>query len=56
MRTEDELDATSNHDSKRDKQANTSGKTPVVFIHGLWLLPNCWDRWAKVFKDAGYSN
>ena len=22
--------------------ANASGNTPVVFIHGLWLLPGSW--------------
>ena len=26
----------------------------MVFIHGLWLLPSSWDRWAKVFEDNGY--
>ncbi len=36
-------------------EANASGKTPVVFIHGLWLLPNSWDRWAAVFAEAGYA-
>jgi pimeloyl-ACP methyl ester carboxylesterase len=36
-------------------QANTSGRTPVVFIHGLWLLPSSWDRWAEVFEQAGYA-
>jgi len=36
-------------------QANSSGKTPVVFIHGLWLLPSSWDRWAEVFQAAGYA-
>ena len=30
-------------------KANTSGKTPVVFVHGLWLLATSWDRWAKAF-------
>ena len=35
--------------------ANASGKTPVVFIHGLWLLPSSWDRWAEVFEEAGYT-
>ena len=34
--------------------ANASGRTPVVFIHGLWLLPSSWDRWADVFNEAGY--
>jgi non-heme chloroperoxidase len=37
------------------KGANTSGRTPVVFIHGLWLLPSSWDRWAAVFEEAGYA-
>lgn len=35
--------------------ANQSGSRPVVFIHGLWLLPSSWDRWAQVFADAGYA-
>src|ERR1700710_1778602 len=35
--------------------ANATGKTPVVFIHGLWLLPSSWDRWAAVFEEAGYT-
>ena len=37
------------------EQANASGKTPVVFIHGLWLLPSSWDRWAQLFEEAGYA-
>ena len=35
--------------------ANASGRTPVVFIHGLWLLSQSWDRWAAVFEQAGYA-
>ena len=34
--------------------ANASGNTPVVFIHGLWLLPSSWDNWAGFFKKAGH--
>src|SRR6185312_14673800 len=34
--------------------ANSSGKQPVVFIHGLWLLPSSWDNWVGVFEEAGY--
>ena len=34
---------------------NATGKVPVVFIHGLWLLPSSWDRWAEVFEAAGYA-
>ena len=40
---------------KQVDRANKSGKTPVVFVHGLWLLPSSWDRWAKLFEAAGYS-
>jgi non-heme chloroperoxidase len=36
-------------------RANASGRTPVVFIHGLWLLPSSWDRWEAVFEEAGYT-
>jgi pimeloyl-ACP methyl ester carboxylesterase len=35
--------------------ANASGNTPVVFIHGLWLLPSSWNAWADFFKQAGYA-
>jgi non-heme chloroperoxidase len=35
--------------------ANRSGLRPVVFVHGLWLLPSSWDRWATVFAEAGYA-
>jgi pimeloyl-ACP methyl ester carboxylesterase len=34
--------------------ANASGRTPVVFIHGLWALPSVWDRWIAAFEEAGY--
>jgi non-heme chloroperoxidase len=37
------------------ERANASGATPVVFIHGLWLLPSSWDRWANLFEQAGYA-
>jgi len=36
-------------------RANATDRTPVVFIHGLWLLPSSWDRWAAVFEEAGYT-
>jgi non-heme chloroperoxidase len=35
--------------------ANASGRAPVVFIHGLWLLPSSWERWAQLFEEAGYA-
>lgn len=33
----------------------TSARTPVVFIHGLWLHASSWCRWADMFHAAGYS-
>src|SRR6266550_2253340 len=36
------------------EQANATGRTPVVFVHGLWLLPSSWNRWAAMFEEAGY--
>src|SRR3954465_7605226 len=35
--------------------ANAAGNTPVVFIHGLWLLPSSWANWADFFRHAGYA-
>ena len=42
-------------ETQQVEQANASGKTAVVFIHGLWLLPSSWDRWAALFEEAGYA-
>jgi pimeloyl-ACP methyl ester carboxylesterase len=42
-------------ETRQVEQANASGRTPVVFIHGLWLLPSSWDRWAELFEEAGYA-
>ncbi len=51
------VDATriTQHEGEQIDRANASGRTPVVFIHGLWLLPSSWDRWAAMFQEAGYS-
>jgi len=43
------------HEAEQLDRANASGLTPVVFVHGLWLLPSSWDRWATVFEEAGFS-
>jgi pimeloyl-ACP methyl ester carboxylesterase len=37
------------------RQANASQATPVVFVHGLWLLPSSWANWADFFNRAGYA-
>ena len=36
-------------------RANESGRTPVVFVHGLWLLSSSWDRWRTLFEEAGFA-
>ncbi|MFJ6703063.1 MULTISPECIES: alpha/beta hydrolase [unclassified Streptomyces] len=43
------------HDEQQIQAANDSGRTPVVFVHGLWLLPSSWDRWVEHFDRAGYA-
>src|SRR3954454_24999237 len=43
------------HETQQIERANATGLTPVVFIHGLWLLPSSWDRWATVFEEAGFT-
>jgi pimeloyl-ACP methyl ester carboxylesterase len=30
-------------------------RTPVVFIHGLWLHATSWAPWAELFTEAGYD-
>src|SRR6476660_5531694 len=42
------------HETAQVTRANASGATPVVFVHGLWLLPSSWDRWVTLFEEAGY--
>jgi pimeloyl-ACP methyl ester carboxylesterase len=42
-------------EAQQIEQANASGRAPVVFIHGLWLLPSSWDRWAQLFEENGYA-
>ena len=42
-------------ETQQIEAANASGRTPVVFIHGLWLLPSSWDNWVGLFEDNGYA-
>jgi non-heme chloroperoxidase len=46
--------AITQHEMAEVERANATGRQPVVFIHGLWLLPSSWKRWAEVFEAAGY--
>jgi pimeloyl-ACP methyl ester carboxylesterase len=49
------MDSITQRETGQIEQANASGRTPVVFIHGLWLLPSSWDRWAQLFEENGYA-
>jgi non-heme chloroperoxidase len=45
----------SERENREIEAANASGNPPVVFIHGLWLLPSSWANWVEYFKQAGYA-
>ena len=32
-----------------------ANRTPVVFIHGLWLHATSWAPWVELFAEAGYA-
>src|SRR5215813_9292277 len=42
------------HEAAQIERANITNATPVVFVHGLWLLPSSWDRWVTLFEEAGF--
>ena len=37
------------------RSANESGRQPVVFVHGLWLLHSSWTAWRAHFEERGYA-
>jgi non-heme chloroperoxidase len=43
-------------ETRQIEAANASGRTPAVFIHGLWLLASSWEPWAAAFEEAGYAS
>jgi len=43
------------HEAQQIARSNASGLQPIVFVHGLWLLPSSWDRWATFFEEAGFT-
>lgn len=43
------------HEMQEIERANASGLKPVVFVHGLWLLPSSWDTWRALFEEHGYA-
>jgi pimeloyl-ACP methyl ester carboxylesterase len=47
--------AISEREAQQIENANAGGNTPVVFIHGLWLLPSSWNNWVEFFEQNGYA-
>src|SRR5262245_56757796 len=47
--------AISERETQQVEKANASGNTPIVLIHGLWLLPSSWDNWVGYFEEEGYA-
>jgi non-heme chloroperoxidase len=45
----------SERENREIEAANASGNTPVIFIHGLWVLPSSWANWVEFFQQAGYA-
>ena len=45
----------SERETQQIEAAKASGRTPVVLIHGLWLLPSSWAHWAQLFEEASYA-
>ena len=48
-------DGITEREQRQIDHANASGRTPVVFIHGIWLLPSSWDNWVHLFEENGYA-
>lgn len=34
---------------------NTTDKTPIVLVHGLWMTPKSWDTWAEHYRAKGHE-
>jgi pimeloyl-ACP methyl ester carboxylesterase len=49
------LTAITDRETQQVQRANQTGLQPVVFVHGLWLLPSSWDRWGTFFEEAGFT-
>lgn len=45
----------SRREAEEVARAEQSGREPVVFVHGLWLLPESWSRWRELFEENGYT-
>ena len=41
--------------NKRQENVMPANRTPVVFIHGMWLHASSWAPWLELFRTAGYD-
>src|SRR4030081_2603325 len=32
-----------------------TAKTPIVFVHGLWIHAESWNKWVLFFRENGYE-
>ena len=53
--TDPEATTIMEYERRTVEHANKTGLRPVVFVHGLWLLPSSWARWMKLFESAGFT-
>lgn len=42
-------------ESNQITAANTSGRQPIVLVHGLWCLASSWRNWQAFLEDRGYA-
>jgi pimeloyl-ACP methyl ester carboxylesterase len=47
--------AVSEREAQQIERANQGDRTPIVLIHGLWVLPSSWDNWVDYFDGEGYA-
>ena len=43
------------HEQQEIDRANSEGRQPVVFVHGLYLLASSWEPWRTLFQEQGYG-
>ncbi len=42
------------YQTEQHRRADASGRQPIVFVHGLWLLQSSWARREALFEEAGF--
>lgn len=55
MAAQQDSHVVTNREQAEIDRANSSGRIPVVFVHGLWLLSGSWQPWRDLFEGNGYT-